>query len=160
MIRRASKEARTDPQTGEMFDSAAELRCWHELKLRERAGEIYDLHRQSSFWLYACGPSLSVRPQVIFIYSDRYPNGRACKITLDFDWIENGERVYADYKGFQTDIARLRIAIFEACYGVRVRILGPAAMRQPRKAALDNVGRIARSAAEYGIAATKKRARK
>lgn len=38
---------------GEKFDSKREAQYWQELKLREKAGEIWDLHRQVEFELYA-----------------------------------------------------------------------------------------------------------
>jgi len=126
MISRASKAARTDPATGIVFDSASELRRYRELQLLERAGIIRNLRRQVVFPLVIKG----VGP--ILIRSPRYRNGRAAIYTADFCYEEAHEGGLAwreaveDHKGYQTDIARLRIAVVEAIYGIEIRITGPA----------------------------------
>lgn len=126
MVARASKAARTDPATGIVFDSLSERRRWNELLLLERAGLIRNLRRQVVFPLVIKG----VGP--ILIRSPRYKNGRSAVYTADFCYEESREggldwrEVIEDYKGFQTDIARLRIAVVEAIYGIEIRITGPA----------------------------------
>lgn len=123
MIRRAVKADRTDPETGIVFDSKGELRRWYELRLLQRAGEISELRRQVVLPLsFGAG-----RP--IMIRSARYPQGRPCKLTVDFAYCEHGIEIFEDFKGLQTEAARLRIAIAEAQYGIRIRITGPAVMR-------------------------------
>lgn len=133
MIARASKAARTDAD-GTIFDSLSELRRWRELQLLERAGLVRNLRRQVVFPLVIKG----VGP--ILIRSPRYPNGRACKYTCDFHYEESHEGGLAwryiteDHKGFQTEIGRLRIAVFEAIYDVQVRITGPAKRAKRKRA--------------------------
>jgi len=140
MIARASKADRTDPSTGIVFDSKGELGRLHELQMLVRAGEIAELRRQVSFPLtiYRFDPIkgiVDLAPHPILIRSPGYPNGRACKITLDFSYRERQADgkwidVLEDWKGLSTEAARLRIAVFEAIYGVRVRITGPQVMRK------------------------------
>jgi hypothetical protein len=92
----------------------------------ERAGIIRNLRRQVVFPLVIKG----VGP--IRIRSPRYRNGRAAVYTADFVYEEAHEgglawrEVTEDFKGYQTDIARLRIAVVEAIYGIEIRITGPA----------------------------------
>ena len=128
----ASRGARTDAD-GTVFDSASELRRWRELKLLESVGTISELRRQVIFRLYGarlldgltqpCSVPIKIR-------SPRYENGRECVWTADFAYFENGVQVFEEYKGVWTEAARLRIAIAEACYGIIVRITGPAVMRK------------------------------
>lgn len=85
---------------GMRFDSKKELKCWQELKLREKAGEIMALCRQVPYDLIVNGQKIG-------------------KFTADFTWYENGEGVVADCKSPVTrkDTAyRLRKRIFEAQY--------------------------------------------
>lgn len=121
-IRVADEAKRTDPDTGEVFDSAAELRRWRELLLLQRAGKISDLRRQVRFDLVIDG-----RP--VLLRSERYPNGRACRYTADFTYrdIERAAEwpiplTVEDVKGYPTELARLRIAVVEAIYNVRVLV--------------------------------------
>lgn len=125
VIKRAAVHERTDPMTGVIFDSKGELRRWHELQLLARAGVITDLRRQVKFPLCIDGKPILIR-------SAGYPNGRAVSYTSDFCYRENGIDIVEDYKSYQTDIARLRIALVEACCGVKVRVTGSANIRKNR----------------------------
>lgn len=85
---------------GMKFDSKHELQCWKNLKLREKAGEIGQLHRQVSFPLVVSGVHIG-------------------KFTADFVWIENRSQVVADAKSPPTrkeTAYRLRKKLFEAIY--------------------------------------------
>lgn len=130
-IRRAPKADRTGPD-GVVFDSKAEMKRYAELKLLERAGEITDLRRQVKFPLVIDG-----RP--VLIRSDGFPNGRACSYKADFAYreITNADawpiqETIEDYKGTSGEASRLRIAVVEAIYGIRIKITGAAALR-PRR---------------------------
>jgi hypothetical protein len=125
MIKRVAPERRTDHNTGIVFDSRGELMRWHQLQLLARAGEITELRRQVKF-------PLLVNGEPILIKSAGFPNGREVKFTADFVYKENGQEIVEDYKAYQTDIARLRIALVEACCGVRVRVTGTAKIRTGR----------------------------
>ena len=122
MIRRAPKADRT--LDGSVFDSKAEMLRFQELRLLERAGKIINLRRQVKYPLIING-----RP--VLIRSDGYPEGRAAKYTADFvytdidgndDWPLR--ETIEDMKGFSTEAARLRIAVVEALYNVRIKITG------------------------------------
>lgn len=101
---------------GERFDSKAEYARWETLRLRERIGEISNLRRQVRY-------PLEVQGVLVGYY------------TADFVYQETGTEVTEESKGFFSTDAKLRIKLFEAIYGVKVRITGAAAKRQRRKLA-------------------------
>lgn len=85
---------------GMKFDSRKELRCWQELELREKAGEISELCRQVPYDLVVEGQKIG-------------------RLTLDFTWIEKGQTVVADCKSSATKketAYRLRKKLFECLY--------------------------------------------
>lgn len=100
---------------GIIFDSKSEMIRYQELLTLERAGKISDLQHQVKYPLVVNG-----RP--VLIRSEGYPNGRKCTYTADFVYMEDGKPVVEDHKGFDTNIARLRRAVFTAIYGQEVRI--------------------------------------
>lgn len=110
--------ARKTDVDGIIFDSGKEANRYAELKILERAGAIRDLELQPKFWLTCGGKQLLIR-------SEGFPNGRRAKFTADFAYVEaeTGERVVEDVKSDATALRdfKLRIAIVEAEYGVRVR---------------------------------------
>lgn len=87
---------------GMKFDSKKELRCWQELKLREKAGEIRELQRQVVFSLDVNGKHIG-------------------RFTADFTWrdVSTLLPVVADCKSPATRkeaAYSLRKRIFEAQY--------------------------------------------
>jgi len=85
------------------FDSKAEARRGEELALLERAGEISDLRYQVRF-------VLSKAPKVT--------------ITVDFAYLENGERVFEDAKGMgETREFRVKRIWLRQCEGIEVRLV-------------------------------------
>lgn len=125
MIRRAPKAERTID--GIVFDSKSEMNRWLELKLLERAGEISGLERQKVF-------ALRVEGRPVLIRSPGYPNGRFCKYTADFVYTDTktGRLIVEDWKGHDTEAARLRRAFTEAACGIEIIVTGPASRRTPR----------------------------
>jgi len=117
-FRRVNQAERTDAD-GNVFDSKGEMRRWNELLLMQRAGEISDLERQVALPLMIAGNPIKIR-------SPRYAQGRAVVYIADFRYREPGGVVIEDFKGVWTPEARLKIAIVEAQYGVRVKVTGPA----------------------------------
>lgn len=123
---------------GEKYDSKAEMRRHGDLLMLERAGDIRNLRRQVSY-------PLSIGHTPIKIRSPRYKNGRQCVYTADFVYEEmmptTGGKpspwptVVEESKGYYTDVARLRMAIFEAQYGIEIRRTGAQKMRKRRRAA-------------------------
>jgi len=102
---------------GHKFDSKRECERYKELKALEKNGKITELELQPKFWL-RCGN------KDILIKSDRYPNGRRASYRADFSFIDDrGDEHVEDVKGFDTSGSRLRRAIVEAEYGIRVEIV-------------------------------------
>lgn len=111
-FKRAPKERRTSID-GVTHDSLSERRRWEELKILERAGKISALERQKSYPLVLeNGRAVQTR------------TGRVAKYTADFVYQDsNGAHVIEDVKGFLGPVEQLRIAIFEAIYGVKVQVV-------------------------------------
>lgn len=125
---------------GEKYASKAEMERHSTLLMRERLGEIRNLRRQVKY-------PLSIEGRPIKITSPRYKNGRQCVYTADFVYEErsvgahNGVQfvswrmVVEESKGFYTEAARLRMAVFEAQYNIKVRRTGAQKMRKRKRAA-------------------------
>jgi hypothetical protein len=94
---------------GHTFDSKAEARRYGELKLQQRAGEIFDLEMQVPIPLQGRdGPLLS-------------PAGRVLKYKADFTYLtRSGDVVVEDVKGFETPEYKLKRAIL-AAMGITIR---------------------------------------
>lgn len=93
---------------GITFDSQKEARRWAELRLLEKAGEITGLRRQVVIKLMGQHRPLYTR------------TGRQMRLTVDFSYIEDGERVYEDCKGMPTRDYEVRKAVAEAMgYSIR-----------------------------------------
>lgn len=121
--------AKTKEIDGIKFDSQKEARRYQELKLLEKAGEIRNLQCHPKYPLEIDGRPIRIR-------SDRYPNGRTTSYTADFGYDEKSgvafgiegvvqawEPVVEDVKGFDTPASRLRRAVWEAIYGMEIRII-------------------------------------
>jgi hypothetical protein len=78
-----------------VFDSKGEANRWAELKLAERAGQIKDLKRQVPYVLES--PYFNENRQI-----------RGIKYIADFVYIENNKTVIEDFKGYRTDIYKLK----------------------------------------------------
>jgi hypothetical protein len=101
---------------GHKFDSKKEARRYGELKLLKSAGEISWLRLQPKFRFRIDGRNVMIR-------SKGYPNGRQATYTADFQYEQGGKIVVEDVKGgaaTDTEASRLRRAMVEAQYGVRV----------------------------------------
>lgn len=111
---------RAQPVTvdGIRFDSKAEARRYSALKLLEKAGEISELELQPVF-------PLAIDGKPVLIRSQGYPNGRQAKYIGDFRYLDrSGARVTEDVKGVDTPESRLKRAIVEAQYGIRIAVTG------------------------------------
>lgn len=92
--------ARKTQIDGFTFDSAAEASRYQELKLREQAGEITDLKLQPEYLLQS-------------EFKDREgKTHRAIHYRADFSYTEQGRRIVEDYKGFETEIFRVKQKLF------------------------------------------------
>lgn len=97
---------------GITFDSAKEARRWQELKLLERAGEIYDLQRQVPFVLIPVQKDESGK--VI---------EREVKYIADFTYKEKGSlrRTVEDAKGMKTKEYIIKRKLMLHRFGLRIK---------------------------------------
>jgi hypothetical protein len=89
---------------GIMFASKAEARRYGELKLMEKAGKIHSLVLQ---------PSYKITLHDVLI----------CRVVLDFKYIERGFEIIEDVKGRDLPLSRLKRKLFEAMYGISVKLI-------------------------------------
>ena len=96
---------------GITFDSAKEAQRWAELKLLERAGQIFELQRQVPFVLV---PKQERDGKVI---------ERPVVYRADFVYTENGKEVVEDVKSTATKtkeyILKRKLMLWE--YGIQIR---------------------------------------
>jgi lysozyme family protein len=131
VTRRLPRALRTTSD-GITFDSASEKARWHQLQLRERAGEIMGLERQVKF------PLILPNGTPVKIRSLGFPRGRLCTYRADFRYADavTGAVTTEDYKGHDDPASRLRRAVVEAIYGIEITLTGPVRRRaMPRSAA-------------------------
>ncbi len=89
---------------GLTFDSKREATRWSELKLLQRAGEIYDLQRQ-----------------VPYIVIPKKNKQRETKYIADFRYMENGKEIVEDSKGFRTPEYMLKKKLMYTVHDIEVR---------------------------------------
>lgn len=94
---------------GITFDSAKEARRWKELCLMERAGAISGLTRQEKFTLI---PAQRRGGKVV---------ERAVMYKADFAYIQNGQYIVEDVKGFKTPEYILKRKMMLYVHGIRVK---------------------------------------
>ena len=101
--------AKTDID-GIRFDSKKEAEFYAKLKLRERAGEISHLRLQPRYLL-----------QEAFKHEGK--QYREIEYIADFEYIENGETVVVDVKGFKTAVYMIKKKLFLYKYGDKVKFI-------------------------------------
>ena len=101
--------AKTDVD-GIRFDSKKEAEFYAELKLGEKAGEISHLRLQPRYLL-----------QEAFKHEGKHY--REIEYVADFEYIENGETVVVDVKGFKTAVYMLKRKLFLYRYGDKVKFI-------------------------------------
>lgn len=94
---------------GITFDSKKEANRYLELKLLERAGEISHLTRQVKYELI---PSQRVDGKLV---------ERSCSYIADFVYLENGETVVEDTKGYKTPDYIIKRKLMLQVHGIRIR---------------------------------------
>jgi hypothetical protein len=99
----------TDPD-GTKFDSKAEHKYWHHLKLREKAKEIFNLERQV---VYVLAPAVTIgnrkRPPLRYIADMRWNEGSP-----------TGKLVVADVKGAVTDAFRIKRHLMASVHNIEI----------------------------------------
>ena len=100
------------------FDSMKEAERYEQLKLLESNGIIHNLELQPAFAIVIDGEPVKIR-------SKGFPNGRSVKYIADFQYILHRDNsvVVEDVKGMDTPLSRLKRALVESIYGVRVRVV-------------------------------------
>ena len=88
-----------------VFDCQKEYRRFRELKLCEIAGKISNLERQVAFELIP-----------------KQDGERAVYYIADFVYIENGEKVVEDVKGYVTEVFKLKKKLMLWRYGIKIKI--------------------------------------
>lgn len=110
---------------GIQFDSKREAARYQELKLLERAGVISLLQRQTKFQLipdqhapsnavYTKGPRKGQRKPGKLLEHE-------CSYIADFCYIQNGETVVEDAKGYRTEVYKIKKKLMLERYGIQIR---------------------------------------
>jgi len=87
---------------GILFASKGEAHRYRQLCLRVRAGEISDLELQPRYPLVVNGVNVGT-------------------YVADFRYVENGQTVTEDYKGFRTPLFKMKAKLVRALYGIVVQ---------------------------------------
>lgn len=94
---------------GHTFDSKKEAHRYRDLKLREAAGEIYDLQIQAHYSL--CCPS-----------AIRHNESSEVSVYIaDFTYHEDNRMIVEDCKGYRTALYRLKKKWMLLQYGITIR---------------------------------------
>ena len=105
---------------GIQFDSQKEARRYTQLKLLERAGEISDLRRQVKFVLIPA----QREPDTVGKRGGRIKGKlieREVAYIADFVYIENGELIVEDAKGFRTKEYIVKRKLMLYIHNIRVK---------------------------------------
>lgn len=105
----AKYHSRKVTRDGMTFDSVKEYRRYCELSLLEKAGMVTDLERQVKFELI---PSQKIDGKVV---------ERPCTYVADFVYMENGQKVVEDTKGFRTTDYIIKRKLMLWVHGIRIR---------------------------------------
>lgn len=91
-------------QSGHTHASKREAKRCDELHLLQRAGEISDLEIEPTFYFVINGEPIKM------------DNGHKAKYRPDFLYVENGQDIAEDVKGFVVRDFPLRAALFRALF--------------------------------------------
>lgn len=127
--KRSKYFAQKTPVDGIVFASKKEARRYEQLRQLLAAREIAELVLQPVFPIVIDGQPLKIR-------SEGFPGGRAVKYIGDFQYLDlrKNVRVVEDTKGLDTPTARLKRALVEHLYGIRIAMIGGETRRKRRKA--------------------------
>lgn len=110
---------------GIQFDSKREAARYQELQLLERAGKITTLQRQVKYVLIP-----TQREWINEIYTKGPKKGhfksgkvleKECDYIADFCYIQNGEIVVEDAKGYRTEVYKIKKKLMLERYGIQIR---------------------------------------
>ena len=95
------------------YDSKKEAKRAAELKLLEKAGVISNLQEQVVYEL--------IPAQYRIVNGKKKCIERAIKYIADFQYVENGNTVVEDVKGFRTDVYRIKKKLMLYFYDIRIK---------------------------------------
>lgn len=100
---------------GIRFASKKEAGRYSELKLLAIGGQIGKITLQPGY-------KLGTDDAPVLMRSARYPNGRRASYFADFKYWDNVNQVeiVEDVKGMDTPLSKLKRAVVEAQYGIRI----------------------------------------
>lgn len=98
---------------GITFDSVKEAHRYSELILLQRAGKIKDLRRQ---WKYVLIPS-----QYAEVDGKRKCIERECTYVADFVYLQDGEIIVEDTKGFRTPEYKIKRKLMLFLKGIKIK---------------------------------------
>ena len=110
---RAFSNAKKTKIDGITFDSKLEADKYIHLKVLQKAGKISDLKVQVPFELLT---SQEKKPNDIIHSLGKRKKILGFKYITDFTYIRNGQKVALDTKGRTTDVYKLKLKMFLACY--------------------------------------------
>lgn len=110
--RRRSKYNAKPQAVGNLnFDSKREAKRWFELQIRLRKGEISKLERQVT---YVLAPSVKIEGEKRARPALRYK--------ADFRYVEGGQTIVSDAKGYADTAFRIRQHLMKSVHGIDVRL--------------------------------------
>ena len=109
---RAFSNAKKTVRNGIKFDSKLEADKYTHLKTLERIGKISDLQIQKPFQLLT---DQEKRTDIILSLGKRKKIA-GIKYLADFTYIRNGQKVALDTKGRTTEVYKIKLKMFLACY--------------------------------------------
>lgn len=95
------------------YDSKKEAKRAAELKLLEKAGVISNLQEQVVYEL--------IPAQYRIVNGKKKCIERAIKYIADFQYVENGNTVVEDVKGFRTDVYRIKKKLMLYFHNIRIK---------------------------------------
>lgn len=122
---RSKYGSRKQTVSGITFDSRKEARRFQELRLLEQAGQISDLRMQvkyqlippqraPSFEVYKSGPNKGRRKPGKLLEKE-------CSYIADFVYVQDGETVVEDAKGYRTDVYIIKRKLMLERYGIQIQ---------------------------------------
>lgn len=122
---RSKYGSRKQTVSGTTFDSRKEARRFQELRLLEQAGQISDLRLQVKYQLippqrapsievYKSGPNKGRRKPGKLVEKE-------CSYIADFVYVQDGETVVEDAKGYRTDVYIIKRKLMLERYGIQIR---------------------------------------
>ena len=95
------------------YDSKREAKRATELKLLEKAGVISHLQEQVAYEL--------IPSQYRIVNGKKKCVERAMKYIADFQYVENGETVVEDVKGFRTEVYKMKKKLMLFIHDIQIK---------------------------------------